>query len=375
MKNKFSLNSSIFFLLISILLFSTLNCYSQWKNAQAHNISSDIIISYEVIYDKELSVEEKNSPEYLSEILISFNKDFMIQRNFGSVPQQINTYTLLDYNTLQAYSCTIFGTTKNAVKYDFIEPKLEVDSIPKSQTTSIVDFACKKGVVLLNNMEKDIYYTENIGLRYCRQFKINGFLLQYPGYSKTLGYFTVKAKQILKDNFPKSMYSLEGFKITTAEDFKKNKDKKIQEINKIKRDLIGSKATNFKDITIKQEKIDTKKLVGEIVVYNFWFTNCTPCTVEIPKLNTLKEKYKNKNVHFIAIGLDPEYKMIPFFKKTPFDYDIIAEGSWLAEKFDVNAYPTNIIVDQKGVIQFYEIGYKTDIIERMTYILDKYLVQ
>src|SRR5699024_8132896 len=27
---------------------------------------------------------------------------------------------------------------------------------------------------------------------------------------------------------------------------------------------------------------------------NFWFTNCPPCIEELPALNELKEKYKNK---------------------------------------------------------------------------------
>ncbi|MNG39784.1 hypothetical protein D3C84_1280480 [compost metagenome] len=59
----------------------------------------------------------------------------------------------------------------------------------------------------------------------------------------------------------------------------------------------------------------------------------------------------------------------------PLDYDIIPEGRWIADKFGVTAYPTNIIVDKKGIIQFCEMGYKADIIERMTTTLDKYLNQ
>ena len=114
---------------------------------------------------------------------------------------------------------------------------------------------------------------------------------------------------------------------------------------------------------------------GDLIVYNFWFTTCPPCKAEIPKLNELKLKYKDKNVHFIAIALDPEYKIASFLKTTPLYYDIIAEASYISDKFDVTAYPTNIIVDKKGIIQFYETGYKSDILERMSFVIDKYLEQ
>ena len=139
--------------------------------------------------------------------------------------------------------------------------------------------------------------------------------------------------------------------------------------------FIGEKAETFKDVSIKQIKIDTKKITNEVIVYNFWFTTCAPCKAEMPKLNELQVKYKNKNVHFISIALDPEYKITPFLEQFPFNYEIIADGRPIAEKFEVSSYPTNIIVDKKGIIQFYEIGYKTDIKERMTSMIDKILVE
>ena len=120
--------------------------------------------------------------------------------------------------------------------------------------------------------------------------------------------------------------------------------------------------------------IDSKKLLDHIIVYNFWFTTCAPCKAEVPKLNLLREKYKDKNVQFIAIALDPEYKINEFIQKNPFFYNIIAEGRWIAEKFEISSYPTNIVVDKKGVVRFYEVGYKSDIIERISNEIEKNLV-
>ncbi|HQE33261.1 MAG TPA: hypothetical protein PLO52_00235 [Flavobacterium alvei] len=37
----------------------------------------------------------------------------------------------------------------------------------------------------------------------------------------------------------------------------------------------------------------------------------------------------------------------------------------------MNGYPTNIIVDKKGIIQFYEMSFRSDILEKMSSALDK----
>ena len=359
-------------ILTSFLLLVVSNCFSQWKTAEANNIKSDIIISYEVIYDKELSAEEKKLPEYFNEITVSFNKDNLIERKFGDKPRSPDVFTLYNYNTLKWYSCMALENNKKAIQFDFKEPNTAFEPAIKSSKV-FFDYPCEKAVIMINNTPKEVYYTKKIGLRYCRQLKIDGFLMEFPGYSKTLGYYTVKAKKIIYDDLPNSFYSLDGFSIQTVDEAKKSLQESKEKMNEIRMNFIGKTADNFKEFSIKNEKIDTKNMAGDIIVYNFWFTTCAPCKAEIPKLNELKEKYKGKNVHFIAIALDPEYKISPFLKMFPLNYDIIPEGRWIADKFGVNAYPTNIIVDKKGTIQFCEMGYKSDIVERMTSTLDQYL--
>jgi len=351
------------------------NCFSQWKTAEANNIKGDIVITYEVIYDRELSPEEKQSAEFLNDIGIAFNKDIVVERRFGSKIAQNKNFTLYNYKTLKGYACTVAGDSKIAVQFNFKEPSVMVETAESAEPKIFSDYPCEKATVMINKVPKDIYYTKKIGLRYCRQFKIDGFLMEYPGYSKTLGYYTVRAKKITNAELPAAFYSLDDYKIHTEEDLKKQQQEHAEKISEIRLKNIGEKAVTFKDLSLKNEKIDTKKMLGDIIVYNFWFTTCGPCKAEIPKLNQLKEKYKDKNVHFIAIALDEDYQIIPFLKKSPIAYDIIPNGRWIAEKFGVSSYPTNIIVDKKGITQFYEVGYKSDILEKMSSSLDQYLEQ
>lgn len=378
MKNKkdhMEIKTSKSYILTLLLTLIVGNCFSQWKTAEANNIKNDIVISYEVIYDKELLPDEKKTPEYLSEITIAFNKDNMTERRFGDKLKTINNFQLFNFNTLKAYSCSVLGSTKRAIEYDFKDPTVTVEPVLNTDPKMIFEFPCEKGLTIINNVPKEIYYTKRIGLKYCRQFKIDGFLMEYPGYSKNLGFYTVKAKKIAYNDLPSSFYSLADFAVQTQEEYKTTLLESQKKTNEIRLKFIGEKVKTFKDISIEQEKIDTKKIIEDVIVYNFWFTSCAPCKAEIPKLNELKEKYKDKNVRFISIALDPEYKINTFLKAFPFNYEIIPEGRWIADMFGITAYPTNIIVDKKGIIQFYEIGYKSDITERMTSTLDEYLNQ
>ena len=105
--------------------------------------------------------------------------------------------------------------------------------------------------------------------------------MEYPGYSKTLGYYTVKAKKITNAELPAAFYSLDDYKIQTQEDLKKQQQEHAEKISDLRMKNIGEKAVTFKDLTLKNEKIDTKKMLGEIIVYNFWFTTCGPCKAEM----------------------------------------------------------------------------------------------
>jgi len=364
-----------FFILTLFLSLFANNCFSQWKTSISNAINNDIIISYEVIYDKELTVEEKKSPEYLSEIIIAFNKDKILERKVGSNSIPSNNYTLYDYNALNIYMCSVQSNFKKAIKIDFHEPTVAAESIQNSEPKMIFNFPCEKALVIMNNKPKEILYTKNLGLRFCRQFKIDGFVFEYPGYSKTLGNYTVKVKKIDYTKLNDSFYSLDDFKIQTEEELKKQQLESTEKMNATRMKSIGKKAASIYEFSIKNEKINTKKFAADVIVYNFWFTTCAPCKKEIPKLNELKEKYKDKNVHFIAIALDPKYKITAFLKSTPLNYDIIPDGRPIAQDFEVVAYPTNIIVDKKGIIQLYETGYKSDIMERMTHVIEESLNQ
>lgn len=119
----------------------------------------------------------------------------------------------------------------------------------------------------------------------------------------------------------------------------------------------GSKLPNFKMLDIEGKKYNLKDLAGKVVVLNFWFINCPPCRMEIPDLNKMVLKYKdNPDVIFLAVGLDEKYDIKDFLKKSPFLYNISADGRWLANSYGVKSYPTHVVIDQTAKILFHTTG-------------------
>lgn len=110
--------------------------------------------------------------------------------------------------------------------------------------------------------------------------------------------------------------------------------------------------------TIDNQLINNETLKGKVVLLNFWFTSCPGCKVEYPGLQTLKERFKNQGeVVFISIANDDAAYLENFLQKNPLNFKHVASGKQIADNyFKVLGYPTNIIVDQNGVVQHVKIG-------------------
>lgn len=95
-----------------------------------------------------------------------------------------------------------------------------------------------------------------------------------------------------------------------------------------------------------------ESLKGKVVLMNFWFIHCKPCVAEIPDLNELKTKFKDKDVVFLAVALDNKKSLDKFIETHPFDFTIIPKGRELAERFKIPHYPYNVILDKTGKLHY-----------------------
>lgn len=118
-------------------------------------------------------------------------------------------------------------------------------------------------------------------------------------------------------------------------------------------EMEGRKLPDFNWTPINGEKITNAALINDTLILNTWFLNCLPCKQEIPDLNKLTEKFKNRpNVKFFALSLDPRDSVERFLNKTPFKYVQIPEQEeYLRIKLGIMSYPNHIVIINDTIIK------------------------
>jgi len=116
----------------------------------------------------------------------------------------------------------------------------------------------------------------------------------------------------------------------------------------------------------KNASLSLADFKGKVVLLDFWIKNCGPCIESVPYLNSLEAKFKNKNVVFLSINTyDSKPDINWFCNKHHVDYKVLMNGNDVAKRYGVAAFPTFLIVDQKGVIVYAGEGLDKSKIEAM----------
>ena len=108
-----------------------------------------------------------------------------------------------------------------------------------------------------------------------------------------------------------------------------------------------------------------ESLKGKVIVLNFWFTQCKPCVAEFSDLNDLKAKFDSEKVVFFAVSWNDVATINTFMKKHKLDYTIIPNGNKIIDYFKIPHYPYNVIIDQKGTIEYVDETMSLNIFKKM----------
>jgi thiol-disulfide isomerase/thioredoxin len=92
---------------------------------------------------------------------------------------------------------------------------------------------------------------------------------------------------------------------------------------------------------------------GKVVLLNFWATWCTPCASEMPLLNEMQKKYKDKIIVLAASIDDPadRDKLQPFLHQHKADDLTLMVGPTLDTLSDFRlgqSLPATVFIDQEG---------------------------
>ncbi len=111
--------------------------------------------------------------------------------------------------------------------------------------------------------------------------------------------------------------------------------------------------------TLSAKTLDLSELVGQVVLVNFWASWCPPCVHEMPSMERLKQKLRNKPFSILAVNLaEPESEIRTFLNtKVNITFPVLLDPDQQATRaWRVFAYPTSYIVDRNGKIRYGAFG-------------------
>jgi thiol-disulfide isomerase/thioredoxin len=98
---------------------------------------------------------------------------------------------------------------------------------------------------------------------------------------------------------------------------------------------------------------------GDVVMINFWASWCGPCRQEMPLLDGIYKQYEDLGFTLIGVNVEPDSKAANrWLKETPVSYPILYDTqSKVSKLYQVQAMPTTVIIDRKGMVRYVHRGY------------------
>lgn len=107
---------------------------------------------------------------------------------------------------------------------------------------------------------------------------------------------------------------------------------------------------NLEDLNGKSISISDFK--DKIVFLNFWTTWCPTCRIEMPSMEKLHQKLKNKDFAMVTVNLrESVSKVKAFFKEFKLTFTALLDSTGLVgASFGIRSIPTTYILDKTGRI-------------------------
>lgn len=123
-------------------------------------------------------------------------------------------------------------------------------------------------------------------------------------------------------------------------------------------------APPFSFNSLDGRRISNESLRGRVDVLAFWATWCVPCREELPRINSVYERFaRNPDVSFLAVDSEGEgdfessaAKARAYFSKAGMSIPLAVDND-SRKDLVVHGLPSLLIIDQAGNIRFIHTGY------------------
>ncbi len=124
----------------------------------------------------------------------------------------------------------------------------------------------------------------------------------------------------------------------------------------------GHLAPDFTLKTLEGKTLRLSDLQGKkVVLINFWATWCPPCRLEMPTIQKIYSKKKEKGFEILAVNIEPDanQEIRDFMKELRLSFPVLLDPDMkVARKYHVFGLPVSMLIDRQGIVRAREIGYR-----------------
>ena len=112
-------------------------------------------------------------------------------------------------------------------------------------------------------------------------------------------------------------------------------------------------------------------LSGKVTLLAFWFPTCGKCRVELPHLEPLYQKFKDKGLEVVAVDVYGDRTGGErFVAENGLSYRFLDGNLDVAERYGVVSTPTMFIIDQDGRIAARTNRFDTNVEQKIRALLN-----
>ena len=122
--------------------------------------------------------------------------------------------------------------------------------------------------------------------------------------------------------------------------------------------VVGTPVEDFQLVDLSGKMQSLSQYRGKIVLLNFWATWCKPCTTEMPAMQKIYDKLRDKGFVVLAVNeLEDDAKVREHIKQYGHTFPVLMDrDNKVANQFGVFGLPVSVFIDEKGVVQEYIKG-------------------
>jgi len=122
--------------------------------------------------------------------------------------------------------------------------------------------------------------------------------------------------------------------------------------------VVGMQAEDFSlsDLDGRVQRLSQYR--GKIVLVNFWATWCKPCTTEMPAMQAVYDKLRDKGFVVLAVNeLEDDEKVREHIRTYIHTFPVLLDhDNQVANQYGVYGLPVSVFIDEAGIVQEYIKG-------------------